>query len=180
MNDTPEPTTPDTDAAPAAEQAPTAPTPAAVAERTATGVDALPEWAQTEIRALRKESAGYRTRAKELEDAQKTELERTQEALEAATEKLSKTQTELTRTTVLAEFELPGEYARFLTGDEAQMKSAAQELVKLAQGAMASSLQSRPVAGLVSGAAAPGEPTEDFDPAAIAAAVRERSTTSGF
>lgn len=44
----------------------------------------LPKWVQDELKAARKEAASYRTRVKEFEDAQKTEAQRQQEALEAA------------------------------------------------------------------------------------------------
>ncbi len=49
-----------------------------------TGFDALPPETQKEIRALRKESASYRKRAEEYENANKTELQKRDDALKAA------------------------------------------------------------------------------------------------
>jgi hypothetical protein len=50
-------------------------------------VDALPDWAQKQIREARKDAAKYRTRVQEFEDAQKTEAERAADALKAAEER---------------------------------------------------------------------------------------------
>ncbi|HVL22532.1 MAG TPA: hypothetical protein VM450_00520 [Thermomicrobiales bacterium] len=49
-----------------------------------TTIDALPKWAQDEIKGLRKEAGKYRTRVQEFEDAAKTEDEKRTEALKAA------------------------------------------------------------------------------------------------
>lgn len=44
----------------------------------------LPEWAQKQIADLRKESAGYRKKAQDFEDRDKSELTKAQEAAQAA------------------------------------------------------------------------------------------------
>lgn len=49
-----------------------------------TGFDALPKETQDEIRKLRRESAGLRTKVQQFEDANKTELQKREDAIKAA------------------------------------------------------------------------------------------------
>lgn len=55
-----------------------------------TGFDALPPETQKEIKALRKEAAGYRKKVEEYESANKTELEKREADLKAAEERAAR------------------------------------------------------------------------------------------
>jgi hypothetical protein len=176
VGDEPQTTTDTTDpaeapAAPAPEAAPPAPAPAA-------DLSGLPDWAQAEIKNLRKESASYRTKAKALEDESKSELQRALDALEASKTELTQTKTELTRSKVMTEFGIDAALADFLNGDEAAMRAAAEKLARLATDQRAASLRSAPVAALQSGGSAPTAEDDDWDPAEIARQVRESGRTS--
>ncbi|THV39621.1 hypothetical protein [Glycomyces buryatensis] len=170
MGDEPQ-TTPDT--VPEAPAAP-APVPAPPPAAPAADLTGLPDWAQSEIKNLRKESASYRTKAKSLEDESKSELQRALDALEASKTELSTTRTELTRSKVMTEFGIDPELSDFLNGDEAAMRAAAEKLSRLATDQRAASLRSAPVAALQSGGTAPAAEA-DWDPAEIARQVRDAS-----
>ncbi|MFG3343387.1 hypothetical protein [Glycomyces sp. NPDC048151] len=167
MGDEPQTTT-DT---PTAEGEPAAPAPSPPATAPAVDLSGLPEWAQAEIKGLRKESASYRTKAKALEDESKSELQRALEALEASKTELSQTRTELTRSKVMTEFGISDDLADFLNGDEAAMRAAAEKLARLATDQRAASLHSAPVASLQSGGTAVAA-EDDWDPAEVARQVR--------
>ncbi len=169
--DTSVPTTTDTDGAPATE--PTT-DPA--------GIESLPEWAQKELRQARRDAASYRTqlreaeplmaKARELEDAQKTQAERLQDALSARDGELSALKAELTRSRVLRQFGLPDEMAEFLSGDDAAMTAAGERLAAITS--KAGVLRSAPVERLQSGASAQNADADDFDPEALADAIVRR------
>lgn len=143
----------------------------------AADISGLPEAAQTQIRALRAEAAKYRTRAKSLEDANKSELQKALDALEASKTELNQTRTELSRNKVMAEHGLTPDLAEFLSGDETAMRAAAEKLAKLAAVDKGAALHAAPVAALQSGAAAPAAAEfEDLDPAEIARRVRAITT----
>ncbi|GGM39495.1 hypothetical protein GCM10012275_07980 [Longimycelium tulufanense] len=172
MTDTTEQPTPAEKAAPEATPEPT-------------GVDALPEWAQRELRQARQEAANYRTklrqveplaqRAKELEDTGTSEVARLAEQLEASRSELLELKTELTRERVLREYRLSEDLAGFLAGDEDTMRSAAERLSKLVTTQNSTTLRSAPVARLQSGGSAPNT-DDDIDPDALAAKVFTRGT----
>lgn len=159
---------------PASAQAAAEPDTADTATEPATDLSGLPESAQ--IKALRAEAAKYRVRAKELEDAQKSELQKALDALEESKAALNATRTELARNRVMAEHGLAPDFAEFLSGDEAQMKAAAQKLAALAAADKTASLTQSPAAALQSGASAPAAEDDDWDPAEIARQVRESSS----
>ncbi|MEU6246418.1 hypothetical protein [Glycomyces sp. NPDC047010] len=173
MGDEPQ-TTPET-TGPTAEPATPAAVPAPPAPAPAADLSGLPDWAQAEIKGLRKESASYRTKAKALEDESKSELQRALDALEASKTELSTTRTELTRSKVMTEFGIDADMAEFLSGDEAAMRAAAEKLTRLATDQRAASLRSAPVAALQSGGSAPAAEADDWDPAEIARQVRDAS-----
>lgn len=62
-----------------------------------TDVDALPEWAQKLIKETRKEAAEHRTKLKQYEDAQKTELQRIQEERDAEKQRREALEQEIQR-----------------------------------------------------------------------------------
>lgn len=161
-----------------AEDAPAAPVPSPPTTAPAADLSGLPDWAQAEIKNLRKESASYRTKAKSLEDEGKSELQRALDALEASKTELTQTKTELTRSKVMSDFSLDADMAEFLSGNEAAMRAAAEKLSRLATDQRAASLRSAPVASLQSGGSAPAAEDEDWDPAEIARQVRESGLTS--
>lgn len=107
------------------------------------------ETALKEIEKLRKENAAKRVKNKETEseleefrkwkDSQKTELERLQEAKEAAEKELVKLRREGLRNSIGAEFKLDPDLYEFITGaDEEEMRARAEKLagkVKLPEAA---------------------------------------------
>jgi len=64
---------------------------------TGEGIEALPDWAQKEIRSVRGEAANYRKRLKDIEDSQLSETERLRAELKTAAEERDAHATELQR-----------------------------------------------------------------------------------
>ncbi|MFB7473172.1 hypothetical protein [Kitasatospora sp. NPDC056184] len=161
---------------PVAETAQTAPEADAKA-----GVESLPQWAQDQLRKARTEAAGYReklreaeplvARAKELEEAGKSEAQRLTEALEASKAEAAALRHQVTRAAIVREAGLTDDLAEFLVGDEAAMRAAAAKLSKLATAAKGEALKGQPVEALKSAGQAPDDQGDDFDPAALAASI---------
>lgn len=101
--------------------------------------DLSPEALRKQLEKARKDAAGYRTKlrelepiaakAKELEDAQKTEAQKLTERAEAAERMAADSQREMTRLRVLSEISLPADLHEFVTGDtEDDMRARAAKL----------------------------------------------------
>lgn len=101
------------------------------------------------VKKLREEAAGYRVKLKEYEDRDKSELERAQEAAEAAQRELAEARAESARLAVAAKHGIGADHLDLLTGDtEAEIEAKA---VKLA------SLINTPQRAVI-----PGEPEKDL------------------
>jgi len=61
------------------------------------GIEALPDWAQKELRSVRGEAANYRKRLKDIEDSQLSETERLRAELKTAADERDAHATELQR-----------------------------------------------------------------------------------
>lgn len=167
--------TPETPAETPAEQTPTTDTPASQepAEETegkpADQVKDLPDWAQKIITDLRGENANYRTRAKTAEE--QLSSAKTPEEMEAAVNEVravnARLERELLVSRVAAEFDLPGELAEVLKGDDVDaLKAHAKTLAKFA---------GSPEPGNLSGGLTPtDENGDEADPVKVAMAVRKR------
>lgn len=84
------------------------------------------------VKQLREEAAGYRVRLKEIEDAEKSELQRAQEAAEAAQRELAATKTEAARLRIAAKHGIGEDHLDFLTGsDEEELEAKAVKLAAL-------------------------------------------------
>ncbi|MCZ0973157.1 hypothetical protein O1L55_20685 [Streptomyces albulus] len=165
-----------TENAPQVESAP-------AAEEPKTGIDSLPEWAQKEIKAVRKEAAGYREKLREAEplitkateeiESKKTETQKLAEALELVKRENDEFRSELTRKDVMSSYELPPQAAEFLTGtDRDSMAATAEKLKTLLGGSSVESpLRTTPVKNLQSGGSAVTAEANTFDAAEIAKAV---------
>ena len=101
--------------------------------------DLSPEALRKQLEKARKDAAGYRTKlrelepiaakAKELEDAQKSEAQKLTERAEAAERSAADSQREMTRLRVLTEVNLPADLHEFVTGDtEDDMRARARKL----------------------------------------------------
>lgn len=162
-----------TDPAPAAGTDPAAGTGTGTGAQAAQAADPWtdPTAARAEIEKLRRESAGYRTKVRELEplaaqataaaDAQKTETQRLTEQLATATAAATAAQTSALRFQVAAAKGLPPELAGRLQGaTEAELTEDADKLVALIPGTQPGA---RPAVDLRQGArgAAPVAPQVD-------------------
>lgn len=84
------------------------------------------------VKQLREEAAGYRVRLKEIEDAEKSELQKAQEAAEAAQRELAATKTEAARLRIAAKHGIGEDHLDFLTGsDEEELEAKAVKLATL-------------------------------------------------
>jgi len=104
-----------------------------------TAEELSPDVLRKQLEKARKEAANYRTKvreleplaskAKELEEAQKTESQKLAERAEAAERTASEAQRELARFRVLSEVALPPELHEFVVGnDEDELRAKAQKL----------------------------------------------------
>lgn len=84
------------------------------------------------VKQLREEAAGYRVRLKEIEDAEKSELQKAQEAAETAQRELAATKTEAARLRIAAKHGIGENHLDFLTGsDEEELEAKAVKLATL-------------------------------------------------
>lgn len=84
------------------------------------------------VKQLREEAAGYRVRLKEIEDAEKSELQKAQEAAESAQRELAATRTEAARLRIAAKHGIGEDHLDFLTGsDEEELEAKAVKLATL-------------------------------------------------
>ncbi len=84
------------------------------------------------VKQLREEAAGYRVRLKEIEDAEKSELQKAQEAAESAQRELAATKTEAARLRIAAKHGIGEDHLDFLTGsDEEELEAKAVKLATL-------------------------------------------------
>jgi septal ring factor EnvC (AmiA/AmiB activator) len=125
---------------------------------------------RSEAEAARNELKQARTVLEAQEEAEKSDLQKAQEARERAARELEETRTELLRLRTQKEHGLPDELATFLTGDEETMKVQAERLAAFAK-APADELPHRPEAALTPGHGGPA-PEPKFDADAAAAAIR--------
>lgn len=107
-----------------------------------TRTDELPDWARKQLEKANREAAKYRTqlrdleplaeKARELEEAQKSEQQKLAEAQQAAEERASRAESELLRMRVAVKHELPAELADRLRGDtEEDLEEDAKRLLEL-------------------------------------------------
>lgn len=84
------------------------------------------------VKQLREEAAGYRVKLKEIEDAEKSELQKAQEAAEAAQRELSAARAEAARLRIAAKHGIGEDHLDFLTGaDEEELEAKAVKLAAL-------------------------------------------------
>lgn len=84
------------------------------------------------VKQLREEAAGYRVKLKEIEDAEKSELQKAQEAAEAAQRELAATRAEAARLRIAAKHGIGEDHLDFLTGsDEEELEAKAVKLATL-------------------------------------------------
>lgn len=84
------------------------------------------------VKKLRDEAASYRVKLKEIEDSEKTELQRAVERAEAAERALAEKQVEALRLNIAAKHGITGESLELLYGaDEAELEARAQRIVQL-------------------------------------------------
>lgn len=127
------------------------------------------------IENLRADLADTKGRLKTREDAEKTELQRAQEAAEEARRELAKARTEAATAAALAKHGLPAEFAEFLTGDtaeavEAKAATLAARFTPAPTEEPPTGAMPRPA--LVPGHAAAATGGDDFDPVALADQIR--------
>jgi hypothetical protein len=115
----------------------------------------LPEWAVKELDRARKEASNYRTKlreveplaekAKELEEAQKSETQRLMERVEAAEVESRRLESAVGRLRIAAKHGIPEELADLLgEGDEEALEIRAKALMEW-RGQSPSSVPSKPV-----------------------------------
>ena len=108
---------------------------AAEGQEQATGEKVEPKgktFSEAYVKQLREEAAGYRVKLKEIEDAEKSELQRAQEAAEAAQRELAATKTEAARLRIAAKHGIGEDHLDFLTGsDEEELEAKAVKLAAL-------------------------------------------------
>lgn len=115
----------------------------------------LPDWAQKELERARKEAATYRTKlreveplaekARELEEAQKTEQQRLMERAEAAEAERRRLESAVNRLRIAAKNGIPEELADLLgDGDEESLETRAKALLEW-RGGSGSPIPSTPV-----------------------------------
>ena len=150
--------------------------------------DDLPAWARDAIAKANKEAAGYRAKvreleplakkARDLEDANKTEVEKAAERLTAAEQRAQEAELRALRLEVAADKGLTPAQARRLVGtSKEELEADADELLDTF-GARSDDGERpptprRPVEKLRPGAAPAGEP-EETDPRKLALAARAR------
>ena len=84
------------------------------------------------VKKLREEAAGYRTKLKEFEDRDKTELEKLQERATLAEQELEKARREQSRLSVATRHGIPAEHLDLLHGDtEDALEVQAQKIAAL-------------------------------------------------
>lgn len=84
------------------------------------------------VKKLREEAAGYRTKLKEFEDRDKTELEKLQERATLAEQELEKARREQSRLSVATRHGIPAEHLDLLHGDtEEALEAQAQKIATL-------------------------------------------------
>lgn len=157
---------------PAPEQqppAPEAPRPAAPAEG---DLDALPDWARASLAKANKEAADYRgklreieplaRKAQEIEEAQKTEVQRATERAQQLEQQLTQTRLDASRFQLAAKYGIGEDHLRYIVGDsDAEREEAAAGIATMlaaAKGTIAPRGE-RPVESLRPGAT----PTEQLD-----------------
>lgn len=150
--------------------------------------DDLPDWARAALKKANAEAASYRTKvreleplakkARDLEDASKTEIEKAAERLTAAEQRAQEAELRALRLEVAAEKGLTPAQARRLVGtSKEELEADADELLDTfgARGDDGEKPPTprRPVERLRPGAAPAGEP-EETDPRKLALAARAR------
>ena len=148
--------------------------------------DDAPDWARAAIAKANKEAAAYRAkvreleplarRAKELEDATKTEMERSAERAAAAERRAQEAELRALRLEVAAERGLTPAQARRLVGaSKEELEADADDLLAAfrSEDDDRPATPRRPVAKLKPGAAPAAEP-EETDPRKLALAARAR------
>ncbi|GAB7185924.1 hypothetical protein ATKI12_5755 [Kitasatospora sp. Ki12] len=123
---------------------------------------ALPEWARTELAAVRKEAAKYRTRAKEIKAA--LETAKTPEEFEQVTARVTELETELHRERLGRTYNLPAVFADLVQGGTDEEREAHAKALSTAYHQRSS--------GIGSGGLDPHAKPDPTDPAALAALVR--------
>ncbi|MEV7925314.1 hypothetical protein [Kitasatospora sp. NPDC088779] len=123
---------------------------------------ALPEWARSELAAVRREAAKYRTRAKEIKTA--LEAAKTPEEFERVTARVAELETELHRERLSRTYNLPQVFADLVQGDTDEEREAHAK-------ALSTAYHQRGT-GIGSGGLDPHTKPDPTDPAALAALVR--------
>lgn len=84
------------------------------------------------VKQLREEAAGYRVKLKEIEDSEKSELQKAVEAAETAQRELAATRSESARLRIAATHGIGEDHLDLLTGaDEAELEAKATKLAAL-------------------------------------------------
>lgn len=84
------------------------------------------------VKQLREEAAGYRVRLKEIEDAEKSDLQKAQEAAESAQAELAASKAEAARLRIAAKHGIGEDHLELLTGtDEEELEAKAVKLATL-------------------------------------------------
>lgn len=99
------------------------------AESKPTGFDALPAETQAEIKKLRAEAAQYRTKAQELEDAQKSEIDKALTKAQRAESAKAEAEAKLLRYEVAQEKEVPAKLVPLLTATTREELEAQASLI---------------------------------------------------
>ena len=109
-------------------------------QQEAAAVEEAPETVEPEgktfseayVKQLREEAAGYRVKLKEIEDSEKSELQRATEAAEAAQHELAATKSEAARLRIAAKHGIGEDHLDLLTGaDEDELEAKATKLATL-------------------------------------------------
>lgn len=107
---------------------------AASGEQESSGSSEVEEktFSEAYVKQLREEAAGYRVRLKEIEDSEKTELQRATEAAEAAQRELEASRQEAARLRIAAKHGIGESHLDLLTGaDEDELEARAKKLADL-------------------------------------------------
>lgn len=109
-------------------------------QQEAAAVEEAPETVEPEgktfseayVKQLREEAAGYRVKLKEIEDSEKSELQKATEAAETAQRELAATKSEAARLRIAAKHGIGEDHLDFLTGaDEDELEAKAVKLAAL-------------------------------------------------
>ena len=149
-------------------------------------VDDLPEWARESLKKANAEAAAYRKkvrdleplakRAKQLEDASKSDIERATEALSAAEKRAQEAEVRALRLEVAAEKGLtPAQARRLVGGTKEELESDADDLLASFPSSTPDAAPRKPQERLRPGSLPSGDQPEETDPAKLARAARARS-----